>query len=168
MTGYERPDYNLLAMLHVNHQLREEALPIFFENCTIEIHERSIELPKTHKWLRCTPQEHLQHVRSLRIRLKDTERRNCASPLPFLRAEEKLPKEAIVVINCHYKETEAIWKNAYQLGRTCRDSGMKWSAVEKCIKCLKEAIDATYWLEMEDYDTGGSDMSESDLERMGF
>jgi len=169
MTGYKRPVENVLALLHVNHQLREEVLPIFFANRTIEIHERSIELTKTHNWLKGTPTEHLQHLRSIHIRVKDTERRNYASPLPWLQAEENaLPKEAKVVIRCHYNTTEGIWKNAYQLGRTCRDSGMKWSVVEKCIKHLKEVIDATYWLEQEDYDTGGEDMSDSDFERMEY
>lgn len=88
MTGYKRPVKNLLAMLHVNHQLREEVLPIFSGNRTIEIHEHSIELPKTHNWLQQIPKEHLKHLRSIHIRLKNTHRRDYASP-PCLYSKQR-------------------------------------------------------------------------------
>lgn len=71
MKGYKKPAKRLLAMLHVNYQIREEVLPIFFANNTVEIHERSVDMRKTRNWIAGMPQRHLLLVHNVLIRIKE-------------------------------------------------------------------------------------------------
>lgn len=63
----------------------------------------------------------------------------------------------------HYGNSEELWKEAYNLGRKCRDAGMSWNNVRECCEHMENAVSMTGYFER--YDTGG-DCSESDYDFM--